>query len=495
MDTMLSPGSALQYGNYVVEALIEAAPNGSLYWGTNIVTGMPVYIQAIPTPPLVNADEGPDLVERLQHLAFSTESPLPSPLRLFKEGKDTCYLVVGTAVGLPWQQAYQSQGAMSPKQALSAIRAIANGVIWLEHQGISPIDLSPNRVWVDSAGRVTLTGVFGIPQSASPSALQPIAANAPIQALGHLLYSFLSGALPGASASLAAQLEAQNPYISPLILQAINQAERDGTTTDHASTITAIQRWLTLLPDAGTVTPTQRSLPPAPSSRAFGGRLGGWGAYSALTVTALLAAMGGGTLGTFWRLSGDSLPGAVQFDPSQSFPAQAEWPGHTVEDLFERPYLSEQDASYRRQEDWVESDWETTLPPPEAPIRGESPVWVEPASIPDTELPSDEANILTDVSDRSETEESLEVDPDSLEPDSLGKEIWSEEEDRSTEAEGFPPSSRPDGVVPLPLPALSREEVFSNAPLEDAAPAKLEPAPPAEVDLIPVPTTESTSEG
>lgn len=362
----LAPGTALQNGHYVIDALLEAAPNGDLYWGTHVVAGMSVFIQVFP---LTNPAEQPDLsslMARLEGVAFSPRSPLPNPFQLFRGNDHTLCLAMGTTVGLPWSSARQHYSALSPKQALTTIRQVASSVQWLKAQGLTGLDLSPNRVWLTpDLQQLTLTGLpHAYLQSEDAIAIAP---DTSVQALAKLLFSFLTGELLASHAEpaiddLRTRLHQHRPNLSPVIIEAIEQGIRSPADAPAPT----LDQWLRLLPDAGAphyVQPPSQKIttsPPAPMALAASTSVvanrpsSQFRLMPALTGTALCAAIAGVALGTVWRLNAQSLPGAIQLEPQQTFPTQADWSGDTPTADFDQPYVPARNAPIRRT-DWYET--------------------------------------------------------------------------------------------------------------------------------------------
>jgi hypothetical protein len=241
----LVAGTALQNGHYVVDALLEDAANGPLYWGTHIATGMRVYLQQL-TPAIAELDGA--VQQCLQALAFAPQPPLPQPLQTFVDGEYR-YLAMGTSLGQPWSLLARRQSPATPKAALARVRATAQAVTALLDQGLPTVDLSPNRIWLAATDEedpvVTLTGLTVASPDVAPSLAHPI------RGLAALLHSSLAGHLMDA-ADLAAwgpALRQQRPDLSPLILEAI----RIGLQTDignEQDLRQAIADWLQTLPDA-----------------------------------------------------------------------------------------------------------------------------------------------------------------------------------------------------------------------------------------------------
>ena len=372
----LSPGTALQNGHYVIDALLEEAPNGDLYWGTHVVTGMQVFIQVFPICVDNNSDDLSNLIARLEGVAFSPNSPLPNPFQLFHGEDSTLCLAMGITVGLPWSLACGTHPPMTPKLALKTVRHMADSVVWLKEKGIVGLDLSPNRVWLsETHDRILFTG---LPQNSlngtEETNEQP---DTSVEFLSRLLYSFLTGELPTSTtaADLRTALNHQLPTLSPLIVQAIIQGYRPNDVA-HALTL---QEWLDQLPDAVDAYPKRSantSLVLRQSSARVEAGTYRWKVFSALAGTASLAAIVGLALGTFWRLNAKSMPGAIQFDPDQAFPSQAEWSGDLPKASFETPFVPAPINPVRR-EDWVDSDWDTTPEVDTWAVPSEATEWPE----------------------------------------------------------------------------------------------------------------------
>ncbi|MGF1459493.1 MAG: hypothetical protein ACFBSG_10750 [Leptolyngbyaceae cyanobacterium] len=363
----LAPGTALQNGHYVIDALLEAAPNGDLYWGTHVVAGMPVFIQVFPIADGSDFSDLSALIARLEGVAFAPQSPLPKSFQLFRGEAQTLCLAMGTAVGLPWSSARKDCSPLSPKQSLTNIRTIAHQLTWLEAQGITDLDLSSNRVWLNPGhDQLTLTG---LPQAyLQGQAASETTPQSSVQGLSKLLFSFLTGQeiSPNATdSSIKASLAKHRPTLSPLIVDAIVQGGRSPATPET----TNLTRWLDMLPDSGTAyqvqSPRQKLIKSGPmldrAGQARRSRL-----VPALGGTALIAAIVGVGVGTAWRLSATSLPGVIQLNPKQSFPAQAEWSGDSPEAAaFDEPFLPESDIPIQREE-WFESNPPSEETQPEA---------------------------------------------------------------------------------------------------------------------------------
>ncbi|WP_204137154.1 hypothetical protein [Halomicronema sp. CCY15110] len=360
----LAPGTALQNGHYVIDALLEAAPNGDLYWGTHVAVGMPVFIQVFPIGESAQSDLGA-LMAQLEGIAFSPQSPLPNPFQLFHGDDQTLCLAMSTAVGLPWSTLRKSRAPLSPRQALATIRQLAAHLGWLKTQGLTGLDLSPNRVWLSQeTNTVTVTG---LPHAYLQNfAALDTAPDTSVQALAQLLFSLLTGhslawPISEGSPSVSAQLKTHCPNVSPIIIAAIEQALAPPEPDEPLLTV---PQWLQQLPDASSMvrvsTLSQSITPSSPSpnpmsevTRPTPTKPGSW-LLPSLAATAMLAAIAGGALGTYWRLNTQSMPGAIRLDPKQSFPAQSNWSGDTPEAEFDTPYVPARNAPVRRDR-WYES--------------------------------------------------------------------------------------------------------------------------------------------
>ncbi|MGD1860072.1 MAG: hypothetical protein ACFB0E_08890 [Leptolyngbyaceae cyanobacterium] len=358
----LTPGTALQNGHYVIDALIETAPHGDLYYGTHIAVGLPVLIQVFS---LADASEQADLsglMARLEGAAFSPQSPLPNPFQIFRGDDQTLCLAMGKGIGLPWSLARRKGSPLSPKQALTNIRQVAHSIAWLKKQGIVGFDLLPHYIWL-SAGHdtITLTGLLHARLTNTDSANST--ADEPVSSLAQLLFSFLTGELVDLQAAdgeaIKAQLEQHRPGLSPVIAEAIARGAQSSETHETKPALTMAQ-WLEHLPDAGAAYQIQPPSPqlarqPTTVSATAKPRRGRTQPLIALAGTALMAAIGGITLGTFWRLNAQSLPGVIQLEPKQSFPDQIDWSGDTPTETFDSPFVPASNAPARR-DNWQEPE-------------------------------------------------------------------------------------------------------------------------------------------
>ena len=427
-----APGTALQNGHYVVDALLEAAPNGDLYWGTHVVTGQQVFMQMLPVSSQESGPELSELIARLEGIAPSPLSPLPHPFSLFSGNDHALCLAIDHTVGLPWSSACDTHTPMAPKQALATIRQIAKGVDWLRRQGLEGLDLSPNRVWLsnstsDAVGDVTLTG---LPHHAGGTQASDTSCLSPVPALAHLLQSFLTGELspPEDADVIARRLHQQLPTLSPLIAAAIiqgRQAARDG----HVLTLT---QWLDQLPDASTVAPIASSRPPLTRSQPHPKVVQRTQSkvYPALVGTAIIAAIAGVTMGTVWRLKAPSLPGALQLDPQQSFPAQADWSGDTPDASFDGPFVPGRSTPPPR------AEWSA-----EPEILPEEPLWEAPANAAEWIEPDAATEQAPEFP--NETPFPGNVEPDEVPPTPL--------EEEPVDNERLPSPEIPQDFAPPPL--------------------------------------------
>lgn len=242
----LLSGTALQNGHYVIDALLEEASNGNVYWGTHVPTGLAVYLQE-----LVTGETGlsPELATCLQGLAFAPQPPLPNPLQLLQEG-DRYYLAMGTGLGRPWCYGYRHYSPVAPKAALALTQRTGKAIQTLLRQGLPTVDMSPNRLWVTAGSApVILTGLTVPPETSD----LPFAH--PLKGLAALLYSLLTGSLPTVTdlPQIGEALSQQCPNLSPLILQGIQQGlgelEPVVTTATASSLADYIHQWLQTLPD------------------------------------------------------------------------------------------------------------------------------------------------------------------------------------------------------------------------------------------------------
>ena len=484
----LAPGTALQNGHYVIDALLEAAPNGDLYWGTHVVVGLPVFIQVFPIGNLSH-DDLTTLIARLEGIAFSPQSPLPNPFQLFHGDDQTLCLAMSTSVGLPWSTVRQKQPPLSTRQALANIRQLADHLAWLKSQGLRGLDLSLNRVWLSQeSATVTLTGLpHAYLHNFATSDTTP---DTSVQALAQLLFSFLTGqilTLPTTADSPTPkeQLKALCPNVSPIIATAIEQAL---ASPEPDASPMGVSQWLQQLPDAGTLVPVtapSQSLPSSSTSPkkampeakpSTPAKQGSW-LLPSLAATAVLAALAGGGLGAHWRLNTQSMPGAIKLDPKQSFPAQANWSGDAPEADFNTPYVPRNSAPSRRDR-WYESP---------APTRN-STFSNEPinSSVVDTSDGFDVPSGLNGVNSSSPASTTPLNEPREA---STNRPTFTN--DRSTESLETPPAE-PAGLEALEVPEAV--DVPEASPLEAPIPIETAPSPSSMAIPKATPAPEAATE-
>ncbi len=345
---LLPPGTTLYNGNYVIDALLEDADNGALYWGTQIATGCPVYLQAgAKLSPEPAADGGSNPAQDL----LKTSHPcLTGILEAFVDSQNH-YVVIAVEAGQPWSHRQRYSGPLPPAQAVKRIQQAATNMLWLMEQGIATPDLSPNRIWwPDQGAALVLTGGLGSPSS------EPFN---PVAVLATLLWQFLLGRTNNPPA-MVAQLQHQQPSASPEILQAI-QLGLEATPPPRADLTSTVTAWLQSLPLSDVdIAPMPPQIPvaksplasrpldsaatahlfPKPSSRRPG---------LALIMTALIAAIGGLGAGAAWRFTPrPQVPGTARFSPEQGFPTLSNWAG-------DNPVESSEQTEPRSRDRWQPS--------------------------------------------------------------------------------------------------------------------------------------------
>jgi hypothetical protein len=167
------------------------------------------------------------------------------------------------------------------------------------------------------------------------------------------------------------------------------------------------------------------------------------------------------------------LPGAIQFEPDQSFPSQAEWSGDEPEASFDTPFVPAQSDPLRR-EDWYDSELDGL--PQESP-------WEAPANA--AEWPEDSIE---------EVYEPPIAPVDDAVGESVGDELHEAPETNTSPVERLPENDFPDGesvpqdFSPPPFETPGDESVsnFSNA--VDLAPQKV-----SETETKAMPPTETLS--
>ncbi|MGD1906168.1 MAG: hypothetical protein ACFB0C_09265 [Leptolyngbyaceae cyanobacterium] len=328
---LLSPGTTLHHNSYVIDALLESAEDGELYWGT--CGDRPVYIQArsLKSGPL--AVTAINLTEDLQ----APDAPPPcltGVLDTFIEDQSQ-YWVMVPEVGQPWSHRARYSGPLTVKQALTKLRQASEGLIWLMAQGINQIPLSPNHIWwCDLDSPLVLTGWLGNRTLESAAKLDEDFN--PQKDLATLLWQFLSGQISPAPAG--PELRQQLPHVSPQLLEGI-QLGLNASPTPRVELPATLTTWLQSLPLPAKNDCLMHSQPERFNSEWASNRKGsllsspGW----ALTLTALIAALAGSGAGMAWRFAPSSTTSeTARFSPDQGFPALSNWSGDSPEQRRER---------------------------------------------------------------------------------------------------------------------------------------------------------------
>jgi serine/threonine protein kinase len=364
---LLAPGTTLQNDQYVIDALLEDAENGALYWGTQVATGNPVYLQRGMS---LTAVDGSSTAcwdsTRLEASSACCAGPCCTGImETFIDGQHL-YLVMTTAVGQPWSHRHRYSGPLPPQQALIRVQQVATGLLWLMDQGIVAVDLAPNRVWwPDADAAAILTGWFGAEPPNATGSPSPAPFN-PLPALAALLEQFLAGCGPRTPDRISAL--GQDAKISPRVIEAI-QLGLEASPPPRSELASTVTGWLQSLqrPD-GQGAPAQSPLTTPPltspqpihsSPQAFYRPSPGF----ALTLTALVAALTGLGFGMAWRLNlGPQPPGGPRFSPDQGFPALSNWAGETPVDTIERTRDRWQPSQFPDESQRVNPDYLEGIP-------------------------------------------------------------------------------------------------------------------------------------
>lgn len=496
--TTLSVGTALQNGNYVIDAFCFTDALGPVYRATQVITGQVVQLRAL-SQPAENEQQSivwqPEIGSQFQHYLTQINQlhhpHLARGLSSFVEGD--MYLVIEGPVGQPLSDRVLPQAPLTLRSALQALHQIRSALEALRPLGWAGLSLQPEQVGLQDR-RLILSG-FGLPPASIPYvdpfpdadiavdpavSLDSISEAALVQQLAQLLYFLLTGERPEAVAAPLVHLRHRYPGLPAELESAIASALPQSNQSDSALTLAGWMQRLPKIPEAApaappagyptpahttAAAPVDQAEPPAeaataaasapsrpspqvlttavprPTPRSSPSRPGRWSGRSiGLAVTALAAAIAGLGFGLALRLGAPVTVGGARLSPEQAFPPLPDWEGDDPVAEFDTPYVPDQPAPPAR-----EAEPRRELPATE-PI--ETPF--EPAPVVDTP-PVEAIDSPADLAPESEPDEADEA------------------------ANSLPPAAPPASPPPAEPPSPMRGTGEPPAPLTPA------PAPPKEV--------------
>lgn len=524
----LAIGTALQKGNYVIDALGREDSIGPVYLATHVPSGQWVMVRILGSrhPEIMPAPEQRSrFYQYLVTIGDLGEPRLPERIRGFEE-EGVCYQALSMPSGDSLAAIVSPQQPLALDRSLAIIHSLGDLFQSLEPHGWQGLHLTPDQVWLSPDGQhLTFTGLT-LPTSTELD--HPTTEVTVVQSLTHLLYFLLTGQRAEASQSpLIVDLHHRRPGLAARLDAALQQG------CLAASSPITLGDWLALLPaqdldldshnlapmaaaapapmtqsapavgahrtsleasdlpsspptlvvaraasaaaTAATSTPA-RSAMAQPYRRKFSGT-----APWALLATGLLAGIGGLALGFYVRLqpmsanagqgdlespNGTSATPSNWFNPDQSFPPLPNWRGED--------FLPNNDTPSRRQR---RPDYGSSPPPvqsaparPAAPAARETPASAPAATPRPTSAP-----------------ESREAPAGNSAP--TGRDSTPTSAPEPARPETAPPtgsSPRPETPPAAPSPAPAAPPAAPPAPSEPSPPpAAPPPIPPAPIELPP----------
>jgi hypothetical protein len=533
-------GTALQHGVYVIDALWAEDSIGPLHLATHVPTGQWVQVrilgsrhpERIPSPEIRTQFYGfLAAINQLHHPG------LASQFSGFEED-GVCYQVFSAQLGYPLARLVTPQTPMTPRQSLDCIQQIASTLEAIQPIGWSGLSLAADQLWQvpgQQDHQIVLTG-FDFTQFAPAGWATASEGSSPVAAvvkqLSQLLYFLLTGqAVQNPQTSLTIDLNQRLADLHPAFGSAIQR----GMAESGETPVPGLSEWLALLPprealpvDSATriasARPSsplgQRPPAPLPSSQGqpsigAGQKTGvvpgqqaqtvvaparvvaarssptGWpssvaapapprrpGPVLALLGTSVVASLLGLVVGWHHRLQPTQLLSPNSFNPEQSFPPLADWPGDDpgAREVRTRP----------QRPDYGDA------PPRSVPT---SPVVADPVAPPVTapQTPLPEVERPAVVEPEPDIWPSESQSPTPIPSEGAATPVIPEP---STNPEKLPPvdSTPAPAAVPTPAPVPTAAPPPAPIPIVPETP-KVAPPPaplvPAEPPAAPAPTTTS----
>lgn len=498
----LAIGTALQNGNYVVDAFCYEDTLGPTYLATHISSGQVLQIKVLGTRPdqIPEPEMRSHLRDYLQAVNALQHPQIIQDLESFEEG-GICYLVMATYAGQPLSRMITAQTSLPPTEAFAILRQIHTVLEALRPVGWTGLALTPDQIWQGPDPAPVLTG-FDLPRILADSAADEAKI---IPQLARLLYFLLTGVRVETVSNPADRLRQCFPELPPSLEAAISQ----GLVSPRAPASPDLATWMALLPETlapspdvpaqpvdrpplpkpaavvvstPPVGPPQTTQPPtrptasvsvpmkAPVSKTP--KSTGFKRQHGLVLTGLVAALAGLGSGLVLRLQDPVSPGGTsRLSPEQAFPPLPDWHGNEPVAEFDTPYVP--DKSTARDSPEVPRHTPSAPEPIETPFRQAPVPFAAPSSS------GSEDSVPEAATSDSDVEESVPEDSTPA-PEQPGQ-VEPSQPDLSS-----PPSPPAPAVAPPSDPAPA------PAPLPPPAPSPLETAPPAPAPSFsrtPVPTS------
>lgn len=346
-------GTALQQGNYVLDAHCFDDPHGAVYLATHVPTGQVVLLRKLKLSGQLSTnlqDLQAQLDQKLLALSPLQLPFIPSILAVIAE-EDALYLKLPTDLGHPLARLLPRNTPWQLGPALRLVQAIATALTRLPKTYWASLSLSPDHIWLRTSTpqsdipQFTLTG--WLPASEDISA--PQAEGRLCRQLAQLFYFLITGErAEDTRTPLAVHLRHQYPALPPAIITTVEQA----TLTSSANT--TLQAWenlttASLTPSSPTQAPPSSPQPPplvtnpvpvtgpTPALSQTGSAAASSKWLFWLVIVGLIGGGMGMGFGLTLRFQGTGTT-AVRFNPKQSFPSLDDWSGDDPVAEFDAPY-------------------------------------------------------------------------------------------------------------------------------------------------------------
>ena len=250
----LAIGTALQYGNYVIDALGLEDSVGPVYLATYIPRGRSRLLRILGSrhpgaiPPESERLAFYDYLQSLDNLALAV---LPSSIQCFEE-EGVCYQVLAQPVGSPLTQLVSSDRPLSLPQSLTLVHKLADTLQAIQPLGWAGLRLEPDQLWWRSeTNQLSFIG-FDLPASPLPSPDSQTASL--VEGLRQLLYFLLTGQR---AESTRAPLEVDLRHRRPDLQVNLDRALQRPAPDTQDSSCLSLAAWVDSLPQ-------WKDLPPAP---------------------------------------------------------------------------------------------------------------------------------------------------------------------------------------------------------------------------------------
>lgn len=282
----LAIGTALQYGNYVIDALGPDDSIGPVYEATYIPRGQLRWLRVLGSrhPGAIPPEaERLAFYSYLQSLEALTLASLPSSIQCFEED-GVCYQVLAQPEGSALSHLVSGDRPLPLPQSLTLVLKLADTLKAIEPLGWPGLCLEPDQIWWRSeTNQISFIG-FDLPPSPSPS-IGMQTANL-VEGMRRLLYFLLTGQRADQTlAPLEVDLRYRRPDLQVNLDRALQRpapASQDGPAQSLAAWVGSLPRWKDLppaplpksrgsgssLPQVPTLNPAAAPSPPLPIPRA-----------------------------------------------------------------------------------------------------------------------------------------------------------------------------------------------------------------------------------